>query len=417
MYRETRKRSLYAPLIAAFGVMLLLISPVQAGKAGDAVDLSACASLPASRTDQFHGYPVDNDLSLFMAGNQWVVFEEVLQTFNGRIGSDPGDLSNQPKYYVELIPPGQEVNQILAGCMLLGAENPHNFLPFAITTRADVFTSTNLNLMDKLAANGYIYKTRKYIKNKLDLLVAPGNPKGIGAGGISDIALDLLDPAIVVSEVDHINEGIHRGINKMYKLMDTWVRANGTPAEIALLDTRLAAVSTPQPGSPAETRTAEEGITTDFNLATNPECHYADGTLRLCEFAILNKANTHETRVHHVETPAKIRDGSADTGPLWISEVIFAENNGGGVDSVDIAALDPAEDVNQPVTYFVTMVEKTVQPGHQQLAIDFINFLRGPEGQAIYEAGGFITLSAEELAYEKIYSENHSVIRTNPSAW
>ena len=104
-------------------------------------------------------------------------------------------------------------------------------------------------------------------------------------------------------------------------------------AEVAALNALLAAVSVPQPNSPAETRTAEEGITTDFNLATNPECHYsghatiADGTLRLCEFAILNKSNTHETRVHHVETPSRILSGDSDVGPVWVSELQLAVNH------------------------------------------------------------------------------------------
>ena len=402
------------------GLGLLLSSPAQAEPPAEAPDLSTCASLPASRSDQFHGYPLDNDLSLFMAGNQFVVFDKVLEGFNAAIGSDPGDLTRDPKYYVELVPPGQEANQIISGCMLLGAENEDNFLPFAITTPADVFTSTNLNLMDRLAGEGFIYKTRKYIQNKLDLLVAVGNPAGIGTGGIADMALDLLDPTIRVSEVDHINEGIHRGINRMYQAMDLWVRQNGTSAEVAALDAALAAVIVPQPGSPAETRTIEEGITTDFNLATNGACHYADGnpdgiapgTLRLCEFAILNKANTHETRVHHIETPARVAAGESDTGPLWVSEVIFAVNKGTEVEGIGIP-----EAVNAPVTYYVAVVDKTVQANHKQLAIDFVNFLRSPEGQAIYEAGGFIPLSAEDLAFETVYPENRQVIRVDPGAW
>ena len=432
-------------LLATLSISIpLLAQPAQAAKPGDEIDLSACASLPAARSDQFHGYPLGNDLSLFMAGNQFVVFDKVLEGFNHHIGTDPTDLTQNPKYYIELVPPGQEANQIIAGCMYLGEENPENFLPLTITTTADVFASTNINLMDKVADAGFIYKTRKYIKNKLDLLVPEGNPKQIGTGanpdgttftdGIVDVTLDLLDPQVAVSEVDHINEGIHRGINKMYKLMDAYVRSNGTAQEVAMLDAALAAVKNPQPGSPAETRTIEEGITTNFNLETNAECNYGDGvdangdgdfddagdtppTLRLCEFAVLNKANTHETRVHHIETAARVRDGSSDTGPLWISEVIFARLQAEDVEGVDIAGLDPAEEVNQPVTYYITVVDKTVKPRHKRLAVDFVNFLRSPEGQAIYEAGGFIPLSDEELAFEKVYEGNENVIRVSPSKW
>ncbi len=51
----------------------------------------------------------------------------------------------------------------------------------------------------------------------------------------------------------------------------------------------------------------------------------------MCEFAILNKANTHETRVHHVETPERILAGDSDVGPVWVSELQLAVNNGDAV--------------------------------------------------------------------------------------
>jgi hypothetical protein len=40
-----------------------------------------------------------------------------------------------------------------------------------------------------------------------------------GGDDIADATPDLLDPAIRVSQVDHINAGIHRGINAMYQRM------------------------------------------------------------------------------------------------------------------------------------------------------------------------------------------------------
>jgi hypothetical protein len=46
---------------------------------------------------------------------------------------------------------------------------------------------------------------------------------------------------------------------------------------------------------------------------------------------VLNKANTHETRVHHVETPERVRADDYWTGPLWITEVTFAQNSGNPV--------------------------------------------------------------------------------------
>ena len=374
-----------------------------------------CAQLPADRTTEFHGNPMTSNLNLAMAGNQWVVFDHFMQAFNeyrharGEEGIDLTAIGNQPRtfaglqnkgadYFIELIPPGQERAQIKSGCMLLGNDDERNFLPTSIQVDFDVFTSTNYNLMRDLASNGFVTEAVPYIRNQLTLMTDLSNSTGIGTtpDETIDATLDLLDSSIRVSEVDHINEGVHRGINNMYKRMDEYTRVNGSVADVASLDAALALVSVPQPGSPAETRTAEEGITTDFNLATNPECHYsghasiADGTLRLCEFAILNKSNTHETRVHHVETPSRILAGDSDVGPVWVSELQLAVNNGDAV-----SGYQPIDEVNFPVVYSVAFLA-TMSSKHKRLARWWVDFLRSPEGVQIYVDGGFSALTGTE---------------------
>jgi len=371
-----------------------------------------CAQLPATRTTEFHGNPATSNLNLAMAGNQWVVFDHFMQAFNehrSAMGEEDIDLTaigNQPRtfaglqnkgadYFIELIPPGQERNQIKSGCMLLGNEDPRDFLPTSIQVDFDVFTSTNFNLMRDLAKNGFVTEAVPYIRNQLTLLTNATNSAGIGSGadGTIDATLDLLDPAIRVSEVDHINEGVHRGINAMYQRMDEYTRLNGSPAEVAALDSLLAAVAVPQPDSPAATRT---GITTDFNLSTNAACHYTghatitDGTLRLCEFAVLNKANTHETRVHHVETPTRILAGESDVGPVWASELQLAVNNGSAV-----SGFKPIDAVNRPVVYSVAFLA-TMSNKHKNLARKWVNFLHSPEGVKVYTDGGFLPLTGTE---------------------
>jgi len=378
---------------------------------------SKCHNLEAARSDQFHGNPFNNKLSLFMAGNQWVVFKQVMDAYFAQRG---GEI----EVFTELVPPGAERNQILAGCMTFGAENPHNFKPLEISTPADVFTSTNANLVDDLGANhGLMYKAKPYIRNKLDFLVKAGNPDNIGSLGTAQLVLQLLDPNLRVSQVDHINEGIHNAINNMYKNMDRWVRLNGSEAEIAALDTALLALKNPQDGSPAQTRSANEGITTNFDLASNDQCHYsndpqiADGTLRLCEYAILNKANTHETRVHHVETPMGVRNGTVDTGPLWVSEVIFAENedSANAVNLVDGIGVDDA--VNFTATYYIGIMDGTITPSHKVEAVNFVNFLRSDAAQNIYAAGGFIRLTPEELADDSTTRYYDSIPAVAPGSW
>jgi hypothetical protein len=210
--------------------------------------------------------------------------------------------------------------------------------------------------------------------------------------------------------VDHINEGIHRGINAMYQRMDEYTRLNGEPGDVAVLDDLLDDVREPQDGSPAQTRTIEEGIKTDFNLATNPACHYTghgtieDGTLRLCEFAILNKANTHETRVHHVETPERILAGDSDVGPVWVSELQLAVNNGDAV-----SGYQPIDDVNRPVVYSVAFLA-TMSNKHKRLARWWYDFLLSPEGQQIYIDGGFTALTGTEQGERYSFDENGDLV-------
>ncbi|MAT65180.1 MAG: hypothetical protein CMN57_06010 [Gammaproteobacteria bacterium] len=410
------------------------------------IEQGPCAFLPADRATEFHGNAEHSDLNLGMAGNQWVVFDKVMQGFNLMRGTGDGTEPqhhpnpfwtlaelNDParQYYIQLIPPGQIRDQIKSGCMVLGNDEERNFLPGSIQVDFDVFASTNYNLMRDLAANGFLTEAKPYIKNKLDLMVAEGNPLGIGTAGatgtyahIQDIVMDLLDPAVRVSEVDHINEGIHRAINNMYKAMDELIREQGPAADIAALDAALAAVATPQPGSPADTRT---GVSTDFNLATNPECHYSghpsipDGTLRFCEFAILNKASTHETRVHHVETPSGIlgEPGFApvDVGPVWISELGYQLVRSVPVEGMVPGAFPPPgvvgpdtadPTINAPATYSIAVLRKpanaTENGKRRQLAEDFTDFVRSPAGQTAYTDGGFIGLTPDELAAGECYA-------------
>ena len=414
--------------VSVCGLLFLGATGVAQAGSNDYVLQGNCAQLPADRTTEFHGNPATSNLNLAMAGNQWVVFDLFMQAFNEHRdmrekGIDLTAIGNQPRtfaglqnkgadYFIELIPPGQERNQIKSGCMLLGNEDERNFLPTSIQVNFDVFTSTNYNLMRDLAANGFVSEAVPYIRNQLTLMTDETNSSGIGTtpDETIDATLDLLDPGIRVSEVDHINEGVHRGINNMYRRMDEYTRLNGSDADITALDAALAAVSVPQPGSPAETRTAEEGITTDFNLATNEQCNYtghasiADGTLRLCEFAILNKANTHETRVHHVETPSRILAGDSDVGPVWVSELQLAVNNGDAV-----SGYQPIDEVNFPVVYSVAFLA-TMHGSHKRLARQWVDFLRSPEGVQIYVDGGFSALTGTEQGERYSFDNNGDLV-------
>jgi hypothetical protein len=420
-----------------------------------------CAFLPADRATEFHGNPDRSKLNLGMAGNQWVVFDKAMQQFNVYInkgdGSEPAyrpndangftlaDLNdNANRYFIELIPPGQIRKQIKSGCMLLGNDEERNFLPGNYQVDFDVFASTNYNLMQDLANNGFIDEAVPYIKNRLDLMVAVENPEGIGNTVYTgnpdfdtqfDIIMDLLSGDVIASSLDHINEGIHNAANNYMKAAHNWVKANGGDTTIInmtytyadgtsetasktasqWIQDALAVVATPMPGSPGAERLISRDAGenhTSHDLVDNG-CG-SEGDLLFCEYAVLNKVTTHESRVHHVETPNGIlgEEGyvPVDVGFVWITELAYQLNNGnlevqGMVGEQDISNLGiprPAgSDVNKDITYSLALLATSK---HKKRGRQFIDFLRSPQGQMVYTDGGFTGLTQTELEGGKCYA-------------
>jgi ABC-type molybdate transport system substrate-binding protein len=417
-----------------------------------------CAFLPADRATEFHGNPDRSKLNLGMAGNQWVVFDKAMQQFNVYIGKGDGtepthrpndangftlaDLNdNANRYFIELIPPGQIRNQIKSGCMTLGNDEERNFLPLNFQVDFDVFASTNYNLMQDLANNGFIDEAVPYIKNRLDLMVAVDNPKGIGdtmhTGDADfdtqfDIIMDLLSGDVVASSLDHINEGIHNAANNYMKAAHNWVKSNDqsvtmtytyadgttetdTKMASAWIQSALQKVATPMAGSPGAERLVSRDAGenhTSHDLVDNG-CGTA-GDLLFCEYAVLNKASTHESRVHHVETPNGIMGVAGyvpvDTGFVWITELAYQLNNGnfavqgmvGNQDIADLGIPRPAgSSVNSDITYSLALLATS---RNEKRGRQFIDFLRSPQGQAVYTAGGFTGLTQTELDGGKCYA-------------
>jgi len=246
--------------------------------------------------------------------------------------------------------------------------------------------------------------------------------------------MDLLSGDIIASSLDHINEGIHNASNGYMKKVDAYINGhaekdteitmdyrfgddttvtNETKTAAEWLETALEAVDTPQKGSPGEARLISGDA--GENHASHDLVDNGCGTLEdlvFCEYAVLNKFNTHESRVHHVETPnGLVNDPSyepVDVGFVWITELAYQINAGNtavtGMSGSTIGSLGipNTEGVNGDKTYSLAILatSKNVDKG-----IAFINFLRSPEGQTVYTDGGFTGLSAEELAGGKCYSE------------
>lgn len=421
-----------------------------------------CAFLPAGRTTEFHGSPHRSKLNLAMAGNQWVVFDKIMQGFNRHQGNDPAqpaqrendasgltlsDLKDKAnRYFIELIPPGQLRKQIKSGCMLLGNDDTRNFLPHNLQVDFDVFASTNYALMQDLANSGFVTEALPYIANRLDLMIRSGNEKGIGNTPITghsdfdtqfDIIMDLLSGDIIASSLDHINEGIHRAANGYMKkahqyIMDndkmvsmTYRLASGTERyktqlATAWIQDALNAVAIPQNGSPGQLRliSLEAGeIHTSHALSDN-NCG-SPGAYTFCEFALLNKRNTHETRIHHVETPKGLISARGytpvDAGFVWITELAYQLNNGNtavtGMGGTEFATLGipNTRGVNADRIYSVALLATAT---HKKRARKFIKYLRSKDGQARFQAAGFTRLTEIQLKGGDCY--NKSIVTPRP---
>ncbi|WP_455210532.1 molybdate ABC transporter substrate-binding protein [Kaarinaea lacus] len=129
------------------------------------------------------------ELVMYIAGNQFMVMEELIQDFQK---ANP----NVKTVYVETIPPGQILNnQILKQGKINGEKTNQN---------PDLYASVNLDHLIKLKTEGRMEQYIIYTHNKLALMVAKGNPKNIK--GPEDLARDDL----VQSHPNPITEGIFK---------------------------------------------------------------------------------------------------------------------------------------------------------------------------------------------------------------
>jgi molybdate transport system substrate-binding protein len=156
--------------------------------------------IPSDRADDLHHLEIadEADLSLFMAGNQFMVMEEIISAFKK-------EYPDIEKIFYETLPPGLELKQILAG----GAVFRGNI----IDIQADIYSSVNENAMKALEDAGHILKNDYYLylHNRLTLMVPKNNPAGIKS--VADLGRD----SIRVSQPDPANEDIAFHIIDMYR--------------------------------------------------------------------------------------------------------------------------------------------------------------------------------------------------------
>ena len=156
--------------------------------------------IPASRSDDLHNLEIADsaDLTLFMAGNQFMAMGEMICKFQDK----HPDIK---KIFYETLPPGLELKQILSG----GAVFKDKTLHF----RPDIYTSVNEKGMKILEKSGFIKKDdyHLYLHNRLTMMVPEGNPAGISS------VLDMGRDDVRISQPDPENEDIAFHIMDMYR--------------------------------------------------------------------------------------------------------------------------------------------------------------------------------------------------------
>ena len=261
-----------------------------------------------------------SELVMYLAGNQFMVMEELIQDFQKK---NP-DIKT---IYVETIPPGQILKkQILKQGEINGEKTAQN---------PDLFASVNLKHLKKLNEKGIMSDYIIYTHNKLELMVAAGNPKNIK--DVKDLGRDDL----VQSHPNPLTEGIFKFYgSEMLKDLDLFEKVTGG--------------------------------------AKCKSCWAVPG-------------KTWFTSRHHRETPHRIENGEADVGIVWTTEVAHAKAEGRKIEGVAIEAPYNKQD---KVGYAIG----TLSSGrNQDNAKRYLEYLATDDAQNIYAKYGFVKATAEEL--------------------
>jgi molybdate transport system substrate-binding protein len=269
--------------------------------------------IPPDRGDDLYNLEVADsaDLVLFVAGNQFMVMDELVETFRSQY-------PEVNKIFYETLPPGLELKQILAGGAL--------FKDKLIDVRPDVYASVSEAAMQRLVEKDLISSGDYflYLHNRIVLMVPKGNPAKIRS------VLDLGGSEVRISQPNPKYEDI------AFHIMDMYRDAGGEALVRRIME---------------EKRT--------------------EGTTIL-------------TTVHHRETPLRIENGEVDVGPVWSTEIKFAQQEKMAVDVVE-----PGEDLDQreKINYYICSLKGSANPEN---GAKFLQFIKSSEAQDIYQKYGFI---------------------------
>lgn len=368
---------------------------------------------------QFHGDPMTADLRLYMAGNQFVVMDQLVERFQ-ELHPEVEEI-----FYVT-IPPGQERNWILQGGIEIHAENSLAPNGFTLSVMPDVYTTVNAGHMNQLFNAGLITRYYTYTHNRLVLMartsdvgdlagVTPTTDPGVFEINGSDFYDLMADSAVRISEPDIINQGIERHIWQMYVNVSK-AEFPGDAAIQAMVPNMFNPANLPSDPLNSLRKIVYYDKSCGNTRPDLPDGH-PDKPVPICPDADIS---TFITLIHHLETPFNLRNDIADVGPVWATEVFYQRNRLGQNDVVAIEITgenpDTGDDFNRgdKVNYLATIVEGVMAPDHKQAALDWINFLRSDDAQQILEDVGFEGATAGELATPFVYEDSAPFRRVKP---
>ncbi|GLQ98608.1 substrate-binding domain-containing protein [Dyella mobilis] len=167
---------------------------------------------PFDAIADLHGDIVDPQLTVFFAGNQFMVVHDLVEAFK----------QSHPQYqriYVETLPPGILAKQIETGSLVMGN--------LRIALKPDIFTTGKGSVAQLQKQHGWFAETADYARNPLAILVAKGNPKHVQ--GLKDLGRD----DVRVSMPNPQWEGIAKQIEASYR------KAGGDALDHAVMDAKV----------------------------------------------------------------------------------------------------------------------------------------------------------------------------------
>lgn len=177
----------------------------------------AFAVPPVDAIADLQGDIVDPQLTVFFAGNQFMVVHDLMAAFRKAY-------PQHQRIFVETLPPGILARQIETGSLVMGN--------LKIELKPDIYTAGKGAVAERQQQHGWFAETYDYARNPLAILVAKGNPKGIkGLAdlGRSDVRVSMPNPAW---------EGIARQIEASYR------KSGGQALDDAVMKTKVADGST-----------------------------------------------------------------------------------------------------------------------------------------------------------------------------